>query len=411
MKRFSLMMTTTMTAALVAGALTGCTKPESSSSGVVTLTYQTIETLPEQQALHRQIVAAFEQAHPGIKVKVVYDPSKFTKLNTQLAGGDAPDVFYYVVDKLPALAKRGAVRDLSAEFQAVRTDFFAEVIEPCQIDGKLMMAPFHYSTDILFYNRDWFDAAGEHYPDTEGVDWDWAKFKDVSVKLARARHVKHGTLLPRPLLLTQSFGGVLFDGGKSAVNTPESVSALAYYRDLVKDGIAPTKAAMEETEAFDGVNLFRAQKIAMLVGRTYMLTEFDKIAEFNWGAAPVPRGQHRWSRLSIGGHCIWAGTKHPEAAWAFVKFYSTEGAKIAATRRNAVPALVAASDAAEFPASMKQALTYSRLDNPWGYSFWDEFNQKAFTQTTDAVALGAIAPDEAIRAIETLGNELLSRSR
>jgi multiple sugar transport system substrate-binding protein len=400
-----------MTMTMVAAGLAGCTKPESAATGVVTLTYQTIETLPVQQALHQQIVAAFEQAHPHIKIKVVYDPSKFTKLNTQLAGGSAPDVFYYVVDKLPALAKRGATRDLTSSFQEMQPDVFPELIAPCMIDGKLMMAPFHYSTDILFYNRDWFDTIGEPPPDAEGVDWDWAKFKEVSLKLARQHNVEYGTVLPRPLLLVQSFGGALFDNDKCVVNTPESVAALAFYRDLVKDKVAPSKAAMQESEAFDGVNLFRAQKIGMLVGRTYMLTEFDKIDGFKWGVAPVPRGQHRRSRLSIGGHCIWAGTKHPEEAWAFVKFYSTEGARIAASRRNAVPALVAASDAAEFPPVMKQALTYSRLDNPWGYSFWDEFNQKSFEQTADAVTLGTLSPEDATRTIEQLGNALVSSPR
>jgi multiple sugar transport system substrate-binding protein len=395
----------------VVAAVAGCTKPAAEESGVVELTYQTIETLPEQQELHREIIAAFEKTHPNIKVEVVYDPSKFQKLNTQFAGGSAPDVFYYIVDRLPSIARRGVVRDLSAEFKEVEDGFFPETVEPCRIDGKLVMAPFHYSTDILFFNRDWFAAAGVPSPDAAEVDWDWTGFTEASVKLAEFRQVKYGTLLPRPLLLVQSFGSKIFENGACVVNRPESVAALGLYRDFVAKGVTPTKAAMEEMEAFDGINLFRAQKIAMLVGRTYMLTEFDKITEFKWGTAPVPRGAVRWSRLSVGGNCIWSGTKHPAEAWAFVKFYSTEGAKIAAKRRNAVPALVAAAEAAAFPSAMTRALSYSRLDNPWGYSFWDEFNQKAFTQTADAVALGELAPEAAAKSIEVLGNELLARER
>jgi multiple sugar transport system substrate-binding protein len=391
----------------VAGA--GCTKPGAAESGVVELTYQTIETLPEQQELHRQIIAAFEQAHPNIKIKVAYDPSKFQKLNTQLAGGDAPDVFYYIVDRLPSIGQRGVVRDLSAEFQEVQDGFFPETVEPCRIGGKLMMAPVHFSTDILFFNRDWFDEAGVTAPDAADADWDWTAFTEASVKLAGHRKVKHGTVLPRPLLLVQSLGGTLFENDKCVVNRPESVAALALYRDLVVKDIVPTKAAMEEMEAFDGINLFRAQKIAMLVGRTYMLTELDKITEFKWGTASVPRGKVRWSRLSVGGNCIWSGTKHPAEAWAFVKFYSTEGAKIAASRRNAVPALKAAAEVAAFPPSMMRALSHSHLDNPWGYSFWDEFNQKAFTQTADAVAQGQVTPEKAAASIEALGSELISR--
>jgi hypothetical protein len=104
---------------------------------------------------------------------------------------------------------------------------------------------------------------------------------------------------------------------------------------------------------------------------------------------------------------VWSGTKHSREAREFAQFYSTEGAKIAAKSRNAIPALKAAAAAAQFPKAMMEALEYSHLDNPWGYAFWDEFNQKAFFETTDAVALGQLAPAAAAQTIESLGNDLL----
>ena len=381
--------------------LGGCARP---TDNRVEITYQTIETLPEQQALHQRIVAEFEKSHPQIHVRVIYDTSKFQKLNVQLAGGAAPDLFYYVVDRLPALAQRGQVGDLTESFSSLADQFFPEVVESCRVNGKLCMLPFHFSTDILFYNRDWFEKAGEPVPDES---WDWEKFTGAAARLAAQRRARIPTVLPRPLLLVQSFGGVLFADGKCTVNSPESIEALQFYRDLVVRGIAPTTAAMGEVEAFDGVNLFRDGKIPLLVGRTYMLTEFDHIADFRWDVAPVPRGKVRWSRLSVGGNCVWSGTKHPQEAWEFARFYSTEGAKIAAKSRNAIPALQVAAASAQFPSAMMEALNYSHLDNPWGYAFWDEFNQKAFFETTDAVALGQLAPAAAAQTIESLGNDLL----
>jgi multiple sugar transport system substrate-binding protein len=381
--------------------LAGCARP---ADNRVEITYQTIETLPEQQALHQKIIAEFEKSHPQIHVRVIYDTSKFQKLNVQLAGGTAPDLFYYVVDRLPALAQRGQVGELTENFSSLADQFFPEVVESCRVNGKLCMMPFHYSTDILFYNRDWFEKAGEPVPDES---WDWERFAGVAARLAAQRQARIPTVLPRPLLLVQSFGGVLFADGKCTVNSPESIEALQFYRDLVARGIAPTTAAMGEVEAFDGVNLFRDGKIPLLVGRTYMLSEFDHIADFRWDVAPVPKGKVRWSRLSVGGNCVWSGTKHPQEAWEFARFYSTEGAKIAAKSRNAIPALQVAAASAQFPLVMMEALKYSHLDNPWGYAFWDEFNQKAFFETTDAVALGQLAPAVAAQTIESLGNGLL----
>lgn len=380
----------------------GCTRP---ADNRIQLTYQTVETLPEQQAIHQKIIAEFERTHPDVHINVVYDTSKFQKLNVQLAGSAGPDVFYYIVDRLPALARRGQVNDMTEDFAPVADQFYGEVTEACHVDGRLRMVPFHFSTDILFYNRDWFEQAHEPVPDES---WDWPKFAEVVSRLATQRHVRIPTVLPRPLLLVQSFGAVLFADGKCTVNSPECVAALQFYRDLVARGIAPTTASMGEVEAFDGVNLFRDGKIPVLVGRTYMLTEFDHIAGFRWDVAPVPKGKVRWSRLSVGGNCVWSGTKHPQQAREFARFYSVEGAKLAAKGRNAISALKSAAETAQFPPVMMDALKYSRLDNPWGYTFWDEFNQKAFFETTDAVALGRLAPADAARLIEAVGTKLLS---
>jgi multiple sugar transport system substrate-binding protein len=381
--------------------LAGCAK---TADNRVEITYQTIETLPQQQAIHQRIIGEFEKSHPQIHVRVIYDTSKFQKLNVQLAGSAAPDVFYYVVDRLPALSQRGQVSDMTTGFAPLADQFYPEVVDACRVNGKLYMAPYHFSTDVLFFNRDWFEKAGEPVPD---ASWDWSKFADVAMRLATQQHVRIPTVLPRPLLLIQSFGGVPFADGKCRINSPESIAALQFYRDLVARGVAPTTAAMGEVEAFDGVNLFRDGKIPLLVGRTYMLAEFDHISEFRWDVAPVPKGKVRWSRLSVGGNCVWSGTKHPQEAWEFARFYSTEGATLAAKSRNAISALKSVAVTAQSPPAMMDALAYSHLDNPWGYSFWDEFNQKAFFETTDAVALGRLAPADAARAIESIGNGLL----
>jgi multiple sugar transport system substrate-binding protein len=382
----------------------GCTRVPKSDR--ITITYQTIETLPEQQAIHRRIVSEFETAHPKIHVNIVYDTSKFQKLNVQLAGGAAPDIFYFIVDRLPALARRGAVMDLTEVLASHEGEFFPEVLEPCRLDGRLMMMPFHFSTDVLFFNRDWFEQAGEPLPDET---WDWEKFAEVAARLARTRGLPFATVLPRPLLLVQSFGGEVFRADRCVINSPQSRAAVEFYRSLVERHIAPTTASMSEMEAFDGVNLFRNQKIALLVGRTYMLSEFDRETNFRWDVAPVPKGARRWSRLSVGGNCVWRGTRHPLEAREFARFYSTEGEKFAALNRNAIPASRTVAQQANFPAALKDALKYSRLDNPWGYTFWDEFNQRAFTETAEAVALGETSPTSALKAIETAGNNFLAQ--
>src|SRR5580700_9844302 len=197
--------------------LAGCAK---TAENGIEITYQTIETLPQQQALHQKIIAEFEKSHTNIHVRVIYDTSKFQKLNVQLAGSAAPDVFYYVVDRLPALAQRAQVSDMTEGLAPLADQFYTEVVDACRVNGKLYMSPFHFSTDVLFFNRDWFEKAAEPVPNES---WDWPKFADVAMRLATQQHARIPTVLPRPLLLVQSFGGVLFADGKCTVNSPESI--------------------------------------------------------------------------------------------------------------------------------------------------------------------------------------------
>ncbi len=385
-------------------AFVGCAKVSGKKIEVV---YQTIETLPEQRTIHQAIVREFEKIHPTIRVRVVYDSSKFQKLNVQLAGSAAPDVFYYIADRLPDLSKRGVLVDLSTRFHSVSSKYYSEIVHPCSVDGKLWMVPIHFSTDILYYNRDWFEKAAVEFPNDK---WNWETFAQIAAKLRDQKQTRFGTLLPRALLLIQSFGGDVFSEKYCVIDSGESAAALSFYRSLVVRGIAPTTVSASEMEAFDGVNLFRAQKIPLLVGRTYMLTEFDKITGFRWGVAPVPKGKLRWSRLSIGGNCIWKGTKHTEEAWKFAMFYSQEAARLTASHRNAIPAIQPGSNNLIFPEEMVAAIQYSRLDNPWGYIFWDEFNQKAFVETADAVALGSILVNDALGVMKQTGAKFLEES-
>ena len=88
----------------------GCGAPD---DGRVKITYQTMETLPEQRKALAELVAEFEKAHPEVDVEVLTSTTSFQKLMIQIAGGNAPDVFYYVTDRLPALAEKGVVKDLT----------------------------------------------------------------------------------------------------------------------------------------------------------------------------------------------------------------------------------------------------------------------------------------------------------
>jgi multiple sugar transport system substrate-binding protein len=62
-------------------------------------------------------------------------------------------------------------------------------------------------------------------------------------------------------------------------------------------------------------------KVAMVEDGSWALRDILDGATFRIGVAPFPAGPHRQVTLaSTDGFGIYAGTKHPEAAWEFLKF-------------------------------------------------------------------------------------------
>src|SRR5678816_70663 len=75
----------------------------------------------EAQAILRQEAKAFEQAHPGVKVKfeAVFYNDYFTKLLAQFAAGVAPDVAMLDPGNFQKFAIRGALLPLNDYYGTV----------------------------------------------------------------------------------------------------------------------------------------------------------------------------------------------------------------------------------------------------------------------------------------------------
>ncbi len=395
--------------------LFGCTskKPDNRT----TITYLTMESLPEQRQAIEEMVRQFEEENSDIRVKVEYSSAGFQKLAIRIAGGEAPDVFYLTTDRMPALATRDRLLDLTPlveEKSDLRlTNYFPEVVQNCRFEGKLYLFPFHYSTDLLFYNKDLFDQAGLSYPNG---DWTWNDFLTAAKKLTRKendRVVEYGTLQPRALLMIRSLGGECFnpDLNEVLIDSPETREALRFLVDLEKEhAVAPSPGQLRDIEKEDGLELFSTGRVAMFVGRTYMVSALSKISHFNWDVTLVPKGAKRYSRLAIGGNCISKTTQHPEAAWKFVKFYSGEkGSRICGLSRNCVPALKSVAQSELFlysppegVACLIDSLKFSEIEN-YGLLNWEEFFQKSFKAETDKVLFGSDDIENCLKQIHREG--------
>ncbi len=151
-----------------------------------------------------KLIAEFEKQNPDIRVVRTNtgSPAQLaTKLQTMLASGDPPNLFYLPFEKVVAIASNDVLeeiepyvrRDLAAGVADCPDldDFFPATLDAFRYDrqsrrvgsGPLVGLPKDFTCVGFYYNRNLFDQAGVPYPPKEG--WTWDEFIDAARKIGR----------------------------------------------------------------------------------------------------------------------------------------------------------------------------------------------------------------------------------
>lgn len=325
-------------------------KEQAKSQDVVTLEWWTWDSEEYDEASQRAMVKAFEADHPNIKVNMTLMPTSGfeTKMTTALgAGVGGPDVAFFSISNwfpkalpLDDFIKRDGF-DTSMYYQG-----FWDT--KTQFDGKTIGLPLGVGASIVMFNKDLFDQAGVPYPTN---DWTTDEYLEIAKKVANpARKVWGAEILTRP------FRALWFNYGPNArlyspdstkvdgyLNSAESLRAYEWFYDLMRSGVTPTVSDMAtlSTENTGPIDLFMADRIAMAtLNQGHMLNAVKAGKNFGVvrepGVGNNPRHVNAWSLL-VG---IWEGTKHPEEAWTFLKWYvGPEGQKFLMDNANLFPSI------------------------------------------------------------------------
>ena len=297
-----------------------------------------------------EVISAFEAAHPDIKVQTQHSPysSYFDRLQTQMAGGTAPDVMF--INNVPSYAAKGVLEPLDSYVKKsgfALADYYPDLRKIFSYNGKTYGFARDNDTTVLYYNKDLFDAAGQAYPDDT---WDWAKLKEVAAALTtkdgRGRTVQYGLGLEKnkyPLWVYQN-GGSVFDDAinatKFTMDEPAGIQAISFVADLIlNDGSVPSFDAMQQLG--DTTQLFSTGRVAMVMTNAARIPTFEE-TPFNWDVAPLPMGPTGMRANTAGGagYAMSSTSAHKEVAWTFLQFLAgPEGQAIFAKTGLAVPAL------------------------------------------------------------------------
>lgn len=154
--------------------------------------------------LYNQICDRFEAENPGIKV--MREPMSWgdywTKMSTQVAGGNAPDVFGMHPQYAADYALRGALLDIQPYVDNGTIDlskFSDAIIETGRYNDTLHMVSMGISFTCFLVNNELAEQYGVTLPAFD-EDWTWSQFNEEAAKFVE----------------TAAGSGVYFAGDSSA---------------------------------------------------------------------------------------------------------------------------------------------------------------------------------------------------
>src|SRR3954469_22876912 len=332
--------TTAPTTAASTGAESPATSTAPSPAGYtgppVTIKYS-IWGDPQEITNQKAIADAFHAANPAITVDVdVSDwEAYWTKLQTGLAGGAAPDVFAMDGPLFPDYHARDVLLDLKPYVDKDAYDLtqLADqgVKDFTTSDGGQYGLPRDLNTIALYYNKKMFDAAGIAYPDDT---WDWAKLVATAKQLTKTdgnKTTQWGFYTETTdmenywsELVWQNGGDIMAPDNKTTgLDTDQGAGGIQFLQDLIwKDKVMPDPAVSAETG-----DAFEQGQAAMAANGSWQVATFDA-AGFAYGVAPLPSGPAgRFTSVNPTGAVVYKDSKAPDAAWEFAKYLASPPAQ------------------------------------------------------------------------------------
>lgn len=279
-----------------------------------------------------EAIAAFNERYPDIVVEVVDTPSSNLQqaLTTWLIAGSAPDVVVGWADHITNWMEQGFLLDLTPYIERYMTEEDISEYPPAQyaflsLEGKQYGLPKYLGTVVNYYNRELLRQAG--LPEPVKDNWTWETLRQTAKKLTIVDGdtiKQHGFSFP-PVYdhmhywIRQAGGWVQDPKNRNrvAIDSPEALQALNFLHEMVhEDGSVQVNWWPMTTTFGDG-------RAAMVYDGVWMLPAFSK-TDVELGIIELAEGPMQRSTLvNNDGFAVTSTTKHPDAAFKFVKFLAS----------------------------------------------------------------------------------------
>ncbi len=360
----------------------------------------------------QEIIDGWNAQNPDTTVQLNLVPDYDTKLQTALAGGSPPDVFYVDSFKLPDLVAANALAPIGDQLTNP-DDFYPSMRNAFTVDGSFYCPPKDFSTLGLQYNKDLFDAAGVDYPT---VDWTWDDMRAAAEKLTNKDAGVYGLVLSpdfaRLIAFIYQAGGTITnaDFTQMTLDSDTAKQATDYYVGLVTDGFAAQPADLDS--GWPGEAFGKGRAAMAIEGNWIVPFLKDQFPDVNYGIVELPAGPAGKATMAFTVcYAVPANGKNNEAAVKLVDYLTgADGMKAWTDLGLAMPTRASLADGwlAQYP-DLEPLLKGADYAQKWQFrpGFQDVLDtinsglQEAFT--------GNKLPEAVLQDAQDVGQQVLSR--
>lgn len=384
--------------------------PAAAATDPVTIRWRTRSGSAAEQEIYAALNDLANTQLADQNITVAYDPATnegyFEKLQTELAAGTAPDIFWIGSVQIADFVSTGQILDIlpyAANDPAFDLNaFYPQTIAELTRDGALYGLPRDVSTMVVYYNADMFTEAGLPTPQelVEQGDWTLERMRELARELADPAAQTYGVGFnnwwgPSWGYFVHAFGGDIFNADRSAcaLDSEAALTAAQYVRTLYDEQLVPVD---------DGQALFNAGNVGMYFNGRWFTPSVRSNAQFTWDVVEMPRGEEEMTWLFWGPYLVNANTVSPEAAWEVLKVLTSaeamgqvaaQGTNIPARTDQAAVDLFLQATPPENNQAFLAGAPYALAEAPvWGGS-WNDYSS-AVQSLWDEMILGQISPEE-----------------
>lgn len=367
---------------------------------------------------------AFDEARADVELELTYSGNyadTATKVSAALLSGDAPDVAVMAAGQLYT-GGRGdfSMEEFAKDPEFDVSDIYPGMLEYGKFDGRLAAVPFGISTQVLYYNKAIFDAAGIDLGKNPPETWDeLLRIVRLAMEKGNVNGVEDfygfdtsdGVWLFKSML-SQNGNQVVRKAGDEIVpvfNEPSGDEVAVFWKKLVDSGVMPAGQHNNAEKKFLSGNL------AMIAASSNRISRWQGNTSFELSAIPMPMFSQK--TLALGGNVMVILTEDSfkkEAGWELVKhMLKEENQTDFALSTGYLPVRKSSQQNARVKELLVSnplyKIAFDQLETTWAYLHFSEMGtmDAMFWYALDEIEKGVLTPAEALeKAADSLVREM-----